>query len=610
MTTPAPAGSRIHVSPSGDDGNDGRADAPLRSIRAAAARAQPGDVVTVHAGIYRERVDPPRGGLSATCRIVYEAAAGESVAIKGSEEVKTWVPVTGDVWKVVLPNAWFGDFNPYRDALRGHWFIDKGRRHHSGAVYLDGHWLAEAQSLDEVFSVEGAEPLWFGQVDEAGTTLHAQFRGVDPNVALVEVNVRQSVFYPSAPGVDYVTVRGFTLCHAATPWAPPTTEQIGCIGVNWSKGWRIEDNRICYSTCAGLTLGKYHDPLDGPELDILEGTAGADTYHGTIDRALRNGWDVERVGHHVVRGNTISHCEMAGIAGSLGAVCSRVTGNTIHDIHVRRQFGGHEQAGIKFHGAINTEISGNRIFRCFRGIWLDWMSQGTRVTGNLLYGNDDAQDLFMEVNHGPFVVDNNLFLSRQSVASMSHGGAYVHNLFLGGYHAAGELGRHTPYHRAHSTALAGLACIPKGDDRLINNLVVEASGLSSYDDATDPVWIEDNLYLGGAAPGRYARGGFVLPGGGDIRVEDKGERVILHIGLDPAWGAMRRRRPVTGDRLGRTLTAGLPYEHPDGTALRVDTDYFGNRRGTDNPFPGPFEMGTGAIAELCVWPVGAGEGNR
>ena len=89
------------------------------------------------------------------------------------------------------------------------------------------------------------------------------------------------------------------------------------------------------------------------------------------------------MGNHVVRRNTISHCEQAGICGSLGAVRSLIEGNVIHDIHVRRQFDGYEQAGIKLHGAIDAVISRNRIFRCVRGLWLDWMSQGTRVTANL-----------------------------------------------------------------------------------------------------------------------------------------------------------------------------------------------------------------------------------
>ena len=34
------------------------------------------------------------------------------------------------------------------------------------------------------------------------------------------------------------------MAHAATPWAPPTADQPGLIGANWSKGWIIEDNII------------------------------------------------------------------------------------------------------------------------------------------------------------------------------------------------------------------------------------------------------------------------------------------------------------------------------------------------------------------------------
>ncbi len=66
-------------------------------------------------------------------------------------------------------------------------------------------------------------------------------------------------------------------------------------------------------------------------------------------------------------------------------------------------------AGIKFHAAIDTLIANNHIYNTCLGLWLDWMAQGTRVARNLFH--DNSRDLFVEVNHGPFVVDNNLFLS-------------------------------------------------------------------------------------------------------------------------------------------------------------------------------------------------------
>jgi hypothetical protein len=320
------------------------------------------------------------------------------VVIKGSEQITTWAPVENDVWKVTLPNSFFGKFNPYNDLVRGDWYEAK-RPYHTGAVYLNGHWLKEAARKSKILKSatgEGAEnsrtelmnlrqlvgngkvgqpllaskyqtasdPLqttnlpdgstsvgklkdgsvlsfemdfgvdaknltihaaspvdggiveirkgdaggellgtidvgftaewtsfqpfqtnlseglsgknkitlvfkarpqklqddaqtayWFAEVDQESTTIWAQFKGVDPNKEMVEIHVRQSIFYPEETGMNYITVKGFTLEQAATPWAPPTAEQIGAIGTNWSKGWLIEDNTIRYSTCSGVTLG-------------------------------------------------------------------------------------------------------------------------------------------------------------------------------------------------------------------------------------------------------------------------------------------------------------------------------------------------------------------
>src|SRR5699024_9159724 len=82
--------------------------------------------------------------------------------------------------------------------------------------------------------------LWHAEVTAATTVLTANFGGADPRSRLVEINVRRSVFQPEANHVDYITVRGFEICHAATPWAPPTADQPGMVGPNWAKGWIIE----------------------------------------------------------------------------------------------------------------------------------------------------------------------------------------------------------------------------------------------------------------------------------------------------------------------------------------------------------------------------------
>ena len=101
-------------------------------------------------------------------------------------------------------------------------------------------------------TVKAPTPKMDGQ-----TTIYAQFaKGVDPNKEQVEVTVRPEVFYPDHTGVDYITVRGFTLQNAATNWAPPSAEQPGLIGPHWAKGWIIEHNTICRSRCSGISLGR------------------------------------------------------------------------------------------------------------------------------------------------------------------------------------------------------------------------------------------------------------------------------------------------------------------------------------------------------------------
>ena len=600
VTLAALSAAEFHVATHGMDSNPGTASAPWRSIQHAADLARPGDTITVHEGTYREQVNPPRGGESEAKRIIYQAVPGGKVEIKGSEIVGNWSKLRDDVWKATLPASFFGAFNPYDDLIRGDWFVDKGRKHHTGAVYLNGNWLTEAASLEEVMRPASATPLWFGTVENGETTLWAQFKGMDPNRELVEINVRRAVFYPDQPGRNFITVRGFTMRHAATPWAPPTAEQIGLIGTHWSKGWIIEDNTISHSTCVGITLGKYGDAFDNTSANSAEG------YVKTIERAhaFRIPWTRDAIGHHIVRNNRVSHCEQAGIVGSLGCSFSKVTGNVVRDIHVRRQFCGAEQAGIKFHGAIDAEISGNRIHHTHRGIWLDWMSQGTRVSRNLFHDNQ-TEDLFVEVNHGPFVVDNNIFLSRNSLRDVSQGGAYLHNLFAGKIESAAELSRDTPYHPAHSTVVSGLANIKGGDNRFFNNLFIgdggppaaplkmedghrpaAGFGLWMYDSRGFPLVTGGNVYCRGARPSGRESGAVMLA---DLDPRPDLVDGFLHLALAPSLLQVDTTSATT-ENLGKAAIPGIDYLNPDGSPLVIDTDYLGRKRNGSNPTPGPFEQ--------------------
>jgi len=465
----------FHVSVNGDDNNEGMITTPFRTIQHAANQAMPGDVIIVHEGVYRESVNPLRGGISKENYIVYKAGDHENVVIKGSEIIKEWKKFEGDVWRVTIPNSFFGNFNPYKEIIHGDWFDDHGRVHHPGQVYLNGKSFYESNTLQGAVSpvslgLSKTVYTWYCETDNENTYIYANFKGKNPNKETVEINVRQSCFYPSKPGVNFITVSGFIMSQAATPWAPPTAEQIGLLGTHWSKGWIIENNTISESRCVGITLGK--DRKTGQNVwSKNKSKDGATHYNEVIFRALDAGWSKETIGSHTVRYNTIFNCEQAGIVGSLGAVFSQIYDNHIHDIWTKRQFSGAEIAGIKIHAPIDAVIRNNHIHNAGRGIWLDWMTQGTRVSGNLCYDNT-VNDLFVEVSHGPFMVDNNILLSIEAIRTWSEGGIYVNNLIVGRLMVLEIAKRSTPYHFPHATKVAGLKNITSGVEWFYNNIFI------------------------------------------------------------------------------------------------------------------------------------------
>jgi hypothetical protein len=637
----------FHVATTGSDDADGSAKQPFRTINHAAAAARPGDTVIVHAGEYREWVTPRHGGLSDNRRITYTAADGEHVVIKGSEQVTGWADEGGGVWRAELPNTLFGDFNPFAEEIAGDWVVypEGAPRKHLGDVYLNGrsfyevasraelddparrtevldHWTARP---DRVRDPEQTRLVWFASVGAGTTTVWANFQGADPNAELVEVNVRRSVFYPLVLHLDYITVRGFELAQAASPWTPPTADQPGLIGPNWAKGWIIEDNVIHDAKCSAISIGK--EASTGHNFATERGDKPGYQYQlESVFTAQQFGWDREHIGSHVIRRNTIFDCGQNAIVGHLGCVFSTIEDNHIYNIAVKREFYGYEIGGIKLHAAIDVVIRHNRIHDCSLGTWLDWQTQGTRITRNVFYNNN--RDLFVEVSHGPYLVDHNVLGSRASFESFSQGGAFVGNLFAGTLLDEPVMDRATPYHRPHSTQVAGYAVIRGGDNRFIGNVFLGGDldaaygpgaqpkaprgyGLAGYDEhpasfeeyrarleAQPPgdhqrfipvlqaVWARDNVYAAGAQPFAGETDGHVLEQATVSVVED-GDEVWLETDLPAAFGDARVG-VVGGRDLPRVRFADAEFEEPDGSPAVIDVDLTGERRdagGTAAPGP-------------------------
>jgi glycosyl hydrolase family 120/parallel beta helix pectate lyase-like protein len=656
----------LHVrtnGPEGSAGADGSEQQPFASISQAAAVAQPGDTVVVHEGVYREWVSPRFSGLSDARRITYTAAPGEHAVIKGSEEVTGWQQVAGSVWTVEVPNSLFGSFNPFAEEVDGDWIVyadPTTPKKHLGDVYLNGTSFYEVTSrdavddpprrtevtddwtstVDQVRNPDQTQLVWYAEVGTDVTTIWASFAGADPNAELVEINVRRSVFYPLEHHVDYITVRGFELAHAATPWAPPTADQPGLIGPNWAKGWVIEDNVIHDAKCSAVSIGK--EAATGHNFATLRGDKPGYQYQlESVFTAAQTGWDREHIGSHLIRRNTIFDCGQNGIVGHLGCVFSTIEDNHIYNIAIKREFYGYEIGGIKLHAALDVTIRHNRIHDCSLGTWLDWQTQGTRVTRNLFHDNN--RDLFVEVSHGPYVVDHNVFASKVSLESFSQGGAYVNNLVCGTVWLQPVVERPTPYHTPHSTQVAGYAAILGGDDRLVGNVFLggDASlayakesrwdtkafhGTAGYNghpssmeeyreligdptrgdherftDVKQPVYIHDNVYLGGAQPYEAEQGAVVLEGDATARVVVEDGEVYLESDLPDAFG-----RATSGVLSGADLPpvrfVDADFEEPDGRPVVLGTDLVGEVKDAGGTYPaGPLATLEPGSQRTRVW---------
>lgn len=605
-----------HVSVDGSDLNDGTKAAPVRTISKAAYHAIAGDTVLISGGTYRESVSPANGGMSKNNRIVYMAAPGEDVYLKGSEEVTEWKKDSKTVWKAVVPNAMFGDFNPFATNIFGDWYFGEPNLH-LGEVYINGDCLKEALVRDTLDVTPG---LWFSEVSDTETIIYANFGDVNPNKSLTEINVRATCFFPNTIGVNYITVKGLNISQAAPQWAPPTGEQLGMVGPNWSKGWVIEDCVISHSKCVGISLGK--ERASGQNMSSLYKNTLDYNKHGftreieAIFKAFNQGWSKENIGSHLVKNNVIHSCNQAGIVGHLGCAFSTIVDNEIYNINRVKEIHGFETAGIKLHAAIDVNLEHNLIYDTKMGIWLDWQAQGTHIARNIIY-NSEQQDLFLEVTHGPTLVYNNIFLSDVSLLVNAQGLAIFNNIMNGRVKFSSSYDRYTPYHEPHSTQIKGLFNNSGGDAKYYNNIFLSNSskgdakvaGLSVYDKHPVyskgigqnlggvtkylkflfPVWTSGNVYFNDGLRYKDEENYSACPDKVTCEIEQRDGRRYLKMAIDGKVVKDAKTIGVNTDMLGLTMISEAIFENIDETPFVLNKDFFGRQRNTEKPAPGAFE---------------------
>jgi len=558
--------TEYHVAKSGLDANPGSSALPFLTIQKAATVMQPGDVCTVQAGTYREEVIPPRGGISEAQRITYRAAEGEKVYWKGSGQFTNWTVHSENTYHVSISNAVFGAFNPYTVFVKEAYMEYGVDAFHRGQVFYEGEQYREQRSLSDVTATP---KTWYVKQDKGSTVIYANFGGANPNAGLAEVTMRKSVFRPIVDGgVNYITLRGFHMSHAAPNWSPPcpkTSDQEGLISTYRGGHWIIENNTISDSRTVGICSG-----------------------------SLQTNWskNYANMGHHIVRGNSIRNCGQSGICGWGGWGVSLIEGNLIEEINPLMEFGGYETAGIKIHSSSDFTIRNNVIRGVYGkgkgghyGIWIDWANQNLRITGNIIY-NTAQEALYFEKGAGGNLVDNNVIVGAR-ILEQAHQVLLVHNLMVNAGTSFGGDGRKAQYFKPHTYENMDLWTMETGADRFYNNIYV---GVGPGGKQTEhPKAADFNVYYKRAKKasfeGAHSRVVSNFDPGFTLKSLPDGAEVTFAV--DAGFPGVTAPI-VTSAMLGTNFLTGIGMEHPDGTPMDVTIDLYGATRGK-HPTPGPFE---------------------
>jgi hypothetical protein len=397
--------------PAAADSNPGTMERPFLTIGQAAQVLQPGERVVIMTGVYRERVDPARGGTGPDKVISYESAPGAQVMVKGSRVVKTgWEPSVG--FKLELPTAGraktkiyqrrlddldFRGYNPFGmvGIMQDRVYLKPkpeelwrylARR---GQIFVDGRRLQQVELYQDLAAVDGT--FW---CEHDGLAIHVRLPGdADPAGHEVELAVQEQVFGSRTRGLSYIRVKGLNFEHAANAFPVP---QRGMVSLNRGHHWIIEDCSLTHANGVALDIGAQDWDMETPPV----------------------------VGWAIVRRNHIDDVGVCGIAG-MAVQDTLIDSNLIEHVGYQDVELSWETGGIKLHQAVNCLLRRNVIRHTIHAeaIWLDYKNSNTRITGNVMGDNLETLrgGIYLEASQFPNMIDNNIIWKATEGAG---GGSY------------------------------------------------------------------------------------------------------------------------------------------------------------------------------------------
>jgi len=221
-----------------------------------------------------------------------------------------------------------------------------------------------------------------------------------------------------------------------------------------------------------------------------------------------------------------------------------------------------------------------------------------------------AEGLKTEVNHGPIMVDNNVFV-RSRFFEEGNGTLVAHNLFLDCvfWFKASPI-RVVPYYEPHSTVRAGSEGTTLRHQKIYNNITICGDGIAGgigkiIDEREGSITgftVNNNVYLDGA--GKFDnQDNLSVVDGSDAGAEfiHSPDSVLIRFKL-PSSVFIGNYPLITSEFMGKVSFAEMFMEHPDGTPLDITSDFYGNPVDPNKVLPGPFQNITPGENSFTLWP--------
>ncbi len=633
--THASAGGRVWVvdqnNPRASDQGPGTADQPFKTIAPAAEQAEPGDTVLVHAGLYRERIAPARGGEPGR-PITYTAAPGQRVVVSGAEVWQpAWAPVPGAPGVFRAPYSaqdWSAagipaGMDPYHLALLDA-PVKAGQKNvrarpasgarmlpTCGQVFVDGRPLTQVVAPPNLYATPGT---WM--VNAAGTAIEVHFPpgGHRPEDYRLELAIRPYVFAPIHRGLGFIHVRGFTFEANA---APLPYSQVAAVSTRSGHDWVIAHNTVRYAATYGIECG----------------SEGWNNWIYTLPQEQR----LIFARNNVVRDNIVLDSGLTGITGwnHRGA---QIIGNIVEGSDRLGLHLAGEDAAIKLLGVTDCLVEGNLLINNnTRGIWFDNGYDNCRITRNLIVNNKTCGVMIELGTKGkPVLIDNNIIVGTRLDTQGNGDGVYchdasdiivTHNLIMSNARLGVFMHTITNRRIGQNGPLVETSHIRILDNLILMNGLGEVCLPAPYARSQDVI-CDYNRYFAAHWPmGVRLDLAFRISAEGPLG--GKTQPPHLPADLVELWPLARSRTPLALERWQQLMhqdehsgvsdpgrqasfcapTATFQFEAdpallsaPCQPVEGVDTDYFGKPLPA-HPLPGPFQDLQAGTNTLNLWPL-------